>query len=539
MENRRQSPAVILFFLAAAAVAVQSQAQWSAGSSTDPAVPTYRAGAVGIGLTGTPPAQLAVKQSADTVGGGLKVIRSGSATSYADFYIGGDNQAYIQVNGGGAYLTLTGGGSAGIGTTIPNAGSKLDVRGGLSINQVQTATQRGTGVDVGWTGSGNADVYFGDYTNGWAIGENVDASMRIFKTNGNTLSSTPLTIQASGSVGIGTTVPNAGSKLDVRGGFSVNQVQTATQRGSGVDVGWTGSGNADVYFGEYTNGWAIGENVDSSMRIFKTSGNTLSSTPLTIQAGGRVGIGTIAPQTALHVSNGAGTSLTLEGDPSGTPTNVNFSADSGPQTKAQVAGSKYGATGGILHFSILKESVLTEAMTIRETGNVGIGKQPDSGYALDVAGGMHTTGNITADGTVRATFQDVAEWVPVLEEMAPGTVVVVSADAKNTVAPSKGAYDTRVAGVVSPTPGLLLGVESSSKAKIATTGRVKVRVDASRSAIHLGDLLVTSDTPGTAMKSEPLDLGGLKIHRPGTLIGKALEPLASGQGEILVLLSLQ
>ena len=451
MENRRQSPAVILFFLAAAAVAVQSQAQWSAGSSTDPAVPTYRAGAVGIGLTGTPPAQLAVKQSADTVGGGLKVIRSGSATSYADFYIGGDNQAYIQVNGGGAYLTLTGGGSAGIGTTIPNAGSKLDVRGGLSINQVQTATQRGTG----------------------------------------------------------------------------------------VDVGWTGSGNADVYFGEYTNGWAIGENVDSSMRIFKTSGNTLSSTPLTIQAGGRVGIGTIAPQTALHVSNGAGTSLTLEGDPSGTPTNVNFSADSGPQTKAQVAGSKYGATGGILHFSILKESVLTEAMTIRETGNVGIGKQPDSGYALDVAGSMHTTGNITADGTVRATFQDVAEWVPVLEEMAPGTVVVVSADAKNTVAPSKGAYDTRVAGVVSPTPGLLLGVESSSKAKIATTGRVKVRVDASRSAIHLGDLLVTSDTPGTAMKSEPLDLGGLKIHRPGTLIGKALEPLASGQGEILVLLSLQ
>jgi hypothetical protein len=49
----------------------------------------------------------------------------------------------------------------------------------------------------------------------------------------------------------------------------------------------------------------------------------------------------------------------------------------------------------------------------------------------------------------------------------------------------------------------------------------------------------TSDTPGTAMRSEPLDLGGVKIHRPGTLIGKALEPLASGQGEILVLLSLQ
>jgi hypothetical protein len=29
------------------------------------------------------------------------------------------------------------------------------------------------------------------------------------------------------------------------------------------------------------------------------------------------------------------------------------------------------------------------------------------------------------------------------------------------------------------------------------------------------------------------------MHMPGTLIGKALEPLATGKGEILVLLSLQ
>jgi hypothetical protein len=29
------------------------------------------------------------------------------------------------------------------------------------------------------------------------------------------------------------------------------------------------------------------------------------------------------------------------------------------------------------------------------------------------------------------------------------------------------------------------------------------------------------------------------IHRPGTLLGKALEPLGAGQGEILVLLMLQ
>jgi hypothetical protein len=74
---------------------------------------------------------------------------------------------------------------------------------------------------------------------------------------------------------------------------------------------------------------------------------------------------------------------------------------------------------------------------------------------------------------------------------------------------------------------------------VATTGRVKIKVDATRGPIHIGDLLVTSDVPGMAMKSEPVNIGGVQIHRPGTLIGKALEPLAKGKGEILVLLSLQ
>jgi hypothetical protein len=44
---------------------------------------------------------------------------------------------------------------------------------------------------------------------------------------------------------------------------------------------------------------------------------------------------------------------------------------------------------------------------------------------------------------------------------------------------------------------------------------------------------------GVAMRSEPVSIGGVAMHRPGTLIGKALESLDKGTGEILVLLSLQ
>ena len=71
------------------------------------------------------------------------------------------------------------------------------------------------------------------------------------------------------------------------------------------------------------------------------------------------------------------------------------------------------------------------------------------------------------------------------------------------------------------------------------TTAVKVRVDATHGAIRIGDLLVTSDERGTAMLSIPIMVNGMKLHRPATLIGKALEPLPAGKGQILVLLSLQ
>jgi hypothetical protein len=152
---------------------------------------------------------------------------------------------------------------------------------------------------------------------------------------------------------------------------------------------------------------------------------------------------------------------------------------------------------------------------------------------------LHVNGNVTARGSISATYQDLAEWVPAREQLAPGTVVVLDPAAINHVMASTRSYDTSVAGVVSRQPGILLGVPADNKAAVATTGRVKVRVDATKGSIAIGDLLVTSDKPGTAMKSTAVEVSGIQMHRPGTVIGKALEPLAGGESEILVLLSLQ
>jgi hypothetical protein len=170
-------------------------------------------------------------------------------------------------------------------------------------------------------------------------------------------------------------------------------------------------------------------------------------------------------------------------------------------------------------------------------GNVGIGTSSPQAK-LDVNGNIHASGAITG-ANVHAQYQDLAEWVPSTGPLPPGTVVVVDPDGENKVTSSSEPYQTSVAGVVSLQPGILLGEPGVAKSQIATTGRVKVHVDASHGAIHAGDLLVTSAKPGVAMKSEPIELNGRRFHQPGTIVGKALQSLPSGEGEILVLLSLQ
>jgi hypothetical protein len=68
---------------------------------------------------------------------------------------------------------------------------------------------------------------------------------------------------------------------------------------------------------------------------------------------------------------------------------------------------------------------------------------------------------------------------------------------------------------------------------IALMGKVFCKVDASLGAVEIGDLLTTSPTPGHAMKAtDPLKAFG-------AVIGKALRPLADGQGLIPVLVALQ
>jgi hypothetical protein len=492
----------------------------------------------------------------------INSLGSGGAVSYVDNLTSGSSAGTIYEPAPvhrEYFPNLFVNGNVGIGTTSPQF--KFEVNGsGQTTANLTDAGARGNSLalvsDSGNAGSGGALLFGNVQSNnansiGWAAIKGVltngsgntagDLAFSTRTSTGDSALSEKMRLLSNGKLGIGTTSPNGGSTLDVRGGVSVNQTQSSTQRGAGLDVGWTGSDHADIYFGDYTNGWALGENPDASMRIFKTSGASLSSTPVTIQAGGNVGIGTTSPGSPLTVSSGQAQQIRMVDSSSNSPYLAGYSAASGGTRYGFIqfasGGSTVSASTGPLQFYAGNESA--ERMRIDSSGNVGIGTSDPGGYKLNVNGNTNVTGNINLTGSINAKYQDVAEWVPSSEQLSAGTVVVLDSTKSNQVTSSSTSYDTRVAGVVSEQPGIALGEKSEGKVLVATTGRVRVKVDASKSPIHIGDLLVTSDLPGVAMKSEAVNLGGVQIHRPGTLIGKALEPLEKGKGEILVLLSLQ
>jgi hypothetical protein len=252
---------------------------------------------------------------------------------------------------------------------------------------------------------------------------------------------------------------------------------------------------------------------------------------------GNVGLGTTSPRHRLHIFGDGQDGIIVD---SATYPEVRFDRSGVPKAYIGIAGTANAYGSGTLPDSLAVHSnealhLISNGGTVGLTvngGNVGIGMTAP-------ATKLHVAGDITVDGNINAKYQDVAEWVPTTEKLSAGVVVVLDPERSNQVLASTSAYDTAVAGVVSAQPGIALGERGEGKVLVATTGRVKVRVDATRAAIKIGDLLVTSDTAGVAMKSEPVMVGGRRMHAPGTIIGKALEPLEKGTGEILVLLSLQ
>lgn len=153
------------------------------------------------------------------------------------------------------------------------------------------------------------------------------------------------------------------------------------------------------------------------------------------------------------------------------------------------------------------------------------------------------TGKAFFNNSTQVGGADVAEYFAVegnRSSYEPGDVLVISQSTDRTVEKSTTPYSNLVSGVYATKAGLLLTEENAEQDDLASLvpmgviGVIPVKVSNEGGAIKRGDMLVTSSTPGVAMKADPDKV------KTGQVIGKALQDYnGSGVAKINVLVSVK
>ncbi|MDR3112892.1 MAG: hypothetical protein LBU09_00770 [Endomicrobium sp.] len=269
------------------------------------------------------------------------------------------------------------------------------------------------------------------------------------------------------------------------------------------------SPNASIALSKLANGVELTSNKTSDI---ETSSNSTKMYP---SAKGVVDYTTttIAQSTGAYAV-GAGTALSLDPNLGYTMNNLTVTSTSSFTSMAK--------------FSLVD---ITSSVTIGSAiVSYGDFDGSNSGvYGLITSTNIKVNGGIVADNT-SISAADLAEIYPSTDMLEPGEVVVISDSRDGYIERSKIADNTKVAGVVSTEPGIVLN--SSEKGyKLALVGKVPVNVSNENGDIKHGDLLVASSSPGHAMRA--------LSPRPGTVIGKALENSKGARSKIMVLVNLQ
>ncbi|NOT02179.1 MAG: hypothetical protein HOP29_16335 [Phycisphaerales bacterium] len=444
-------------------------------------------GNLGIG-TETPVAMLHINDNTDLspTGGGVLVLGS---TSSANLVLDG-NEIMARNNGSPTSLILNmEGGNVGIGVT-PSASARLHV-------QVPN-TDGDSAIYSATYGGGRAGIFESHQSN-------ATPTVTILKNDGPAL-------RVSGEV----SATNAATDVP----FSVIGGTDASVGGGGFAV--LGSTNGSNLVFDNNEIVARTAGLASTLYLNHTGGT------VAIGAGGSgsgVGIGTATPKQQLHVTGsyyGLGHMYlhALEGD--------------GASGTAYIQARDDSTTSSInLRLRTKQASTLRDVMTLTASGRVGVGTTSPA-TLFDVAG------TARCDVLQIDAGSDLSEGFTVTGEAQPGMVVAIDPSNPGQLMPSAGAYDRRVAGIVSGAGGISTGMIMGQKGSIADgdhpialTGRVYCWCDASNGPIQPGDMLTTSDLAGHAMKVTDFD----RAH--GAVIGKAMTSLESGAGLVLVLVNLQ
>ncbi|NOX60052.1 MAG: hypothetical protein GXP29_14495 [Planctomycetes bacterium] len=437
-------------------------------------------------------------------------------------------------------LTLRSNGRVGVGTISPSA--DLHVVGDTLANTAmfESSSTSGTWLNIeNTTPNGRR---WGLVSTGDANG----AGPGNLLIRDNTLLSTRMMFDNTGNVGIGTTSPS--DKLSVVGEIGAHSPNSTTP-GQLATYGPNGKLNFRVVPNISTKpnngavfvyddiefvraGMAVDIAGNGEMTLQNAFGVQvrLRGAGISYLNGGDVGIGTDSPDAPLVVQGVGSQNEQMRIKNGADPTRyAAIGVDGASNLFIQTHEEGAGARGDI----ILQTGFPTGSFA---GGNVGIGTTAPT-CKLDVAGRIRTQVLEIIGGADIAEPFDLQD----SDSVRPGCVVAIDTQNPGKLRLSTNAYDRTVAGVISGAggvnPGMLLrqeGTIANGTQPVALTGRVYCYVDADAGgAVRAGDLLTTSGTPGHAMKVTDHN------RARGAVIGKAMTPLKSGKGLVLVLVSLQ
>ena len=472
----------------------------SSGSSTlYPALYAYNSNVDGIGVFST---TTSTDANAVFVNRGAgPIIKGFSGSSGNDHIFGVDNDGHVGVGRGPSSaipLDVLGGNNWDV------AGGDADLRIGDSSYGIKM------GVALNGLGAGSARIFAQGGNHKLTLGSNDEDVLTIVDSN--------TTTSGDGYVGIGT--PDPEQRLHVVGKMKVEGV------GSGTSV-WVDNGATAVYG-------------DGSNTGVKGVGDTYGM----YASGGTYGLRASGTSYGVYSSSDAGTAVYGYGT-SGTGVYGKSNTDIGVSAYAGGTGTSNPAlkvenwnAGGIAVFSTTNSTDANAVFVNKGTGDLIKGFTGASGG--DLVFRVQNDGKTSVSVLQITGGSDLAEQFDVTEDAQPGMVVAIDPKNPGKLCIARGAYNRRVAGVISGANDLEVGMVladlpgSQNSQPIALSGRVWVRCDATDRAIEPGDMLTTADRPGYAMVAADARCAY------GTVIGKAMSGLDKGAtGMVLVLVNLQ
>jgi hypothetical protein len=362
------------------------------------------------------------------------------------------------------------------------------------------------------------------------------------------------------SVAIGRSVTSSGHASSALGAYTHASGDFASASGFGSlasgdyssasGVYATASGTYSTAIGMFvdagpaTNAMVLGRGITNGSELTNNIANSLmvgfNTTTPTLFVGGpnnRVGIGTTTPSEELEISGEA----RITSSANVQALDVYSSAFTSGEMVNVYTTQDVSSSWDMFEIHIGDSSSNTMQFIECERGT-------------DTKFRVNGDGNVYADGafTGPADFSEMIEVSDGAYSAEPGDVMVIDSNGRRKVIRSSRGRSTLVAGIYSTKPGFVGSEREWDKPSsgeepgvhnlktmaaefdevpVAVVGIVPCKVSAENGAIGAGDLLVTSNTPGHAMRDDD--------PKQGTVLGKALEPLSSGTGVIKVLVTLQ